>query len=200
MFDPDWNPATDMQAMARGETHEQKRYYHNCCKLNTVVEMHENMPTRSVRHTIPTSIPFTHTISYRDNFVCYVFQCTGQDRRRSALFIGCLRVAPLRKVSCCLNIYFMCAGIEYCPIFITQQLQTILLVILCIVIYQRQMQKNNLATLAMDSKALSRKKNTNHFTKEELQDCFTLKEDCDCDTKEKIGSHWIDYGKLIEFC
>lgn len=33
------------------------------------------------------------------------------------------------------------------------------------------------------------------FTKEELRDCFTLKEDCDCDTKRKVGKHWPEYGK-----
>jgi DNA repair and recombination RAD54-like protein len=33
------------------------------------------------------------------------------------------------------------------------------------------------------------------FTKEELRDCFTLKEDCECDTKRKLGKHWLEYGK-----
>ena len=26
-------------------------------------------------------------------------------------------------------------------------------------------------------------------------DCFTLKEDCDCDTKRKVGMRWPEYGK-----
>merc|ERR1712194_297979 len=61
------------------------------------------------------------------------------------------------------------------------------------VIYQRQLQKGNLANLAIDSHISSGKKKENHFTKEELRDCFTLKEGCDCDTKQKVGSHWTDY-------
>ena len=37
----------------------------------------------------------------------------------------------------------------------------------------------------------------NSFTKEELRDCFTLKRGCDCDTKNKLGKKWDDYGKQI---
>jgi len=33
-----------------------------------------------------------------------------------------------------------------------------------------------------------------HFTKEELADCFTLKEGCACETKKKIGSQWAAYA------
>lgn len=57
------------------------------------------------------------------------------------------------------------------------------------VIYQRQLQKGNLATLAVDSA----EKTSSHFSKEELKDCFTLKEHCVCDTKRKMGARWIDY-------
>ncbi len=35
----------------------------------------------------------------------------------------------------------------------------------------------------------------NNFSKEELRDCFTLKKGCDCDTKNKLGKKWTDYGK-----
>ena len=42
----------------------------------------------------------------------------------------------------------------------------------------------------------SSRRNLNQFTKEELQDCFTLKEGCDCDTKQKIGKNWTSYGEL----
>jgi hypothetical protein len=66
------------------------------------------------------------------------------------------------------------------------------------VICQRQMQKGNLATIAVDSagKNSNKKKASTGFTKEELRDCFTLKEECDCDTKAKIGNKWPSYGKF----
>ncbi len=56
------------------------------------------------------------------------------------------------------------------------------------VICQRQIQKGNLASRAVDSKAGSL-----GFSKEEIQDCFTLKK-CDCDTKQKVGKSWPDYN------
>jgi SNF2 family DNA or RNA helicase len=54
------------------------------------------------------------------------------------------------------------------------------------VIYQRQLQKGNLAQLAVDGGT-----GTGRFTKEELTDCFTLK-DCACDTHHKVGT-WVEY-------
>jgi hypothetical protein len=59
------------------------------------------------------------------------------------------------------------------------------------VIYQRQSQKGNLATLTVDGRGSQN--STGRFTKEEIADCFTLKEDCDCDTKRKLGSRWAAY-------
>ena len=59
------------------------------------------------------------------------------------------------------------------------------------VVYQRQTQKQNLSTLTVDGKGSSKK--SAGFTKEELQDCFTLKVDCSCDTKRKVGSKWNEY-------
>lgn len=69
------------------------------------------------------------------------------------------------------------------------------------VIYQRQTQKNNLATFSEDVKESSRgspDSKSTRFTPEELRDCFTLK-DCDCDTKSKIGRGWLNYGKFISW-
>lgn len=60
------------------------------------------------------------------------------------------------------------------------------------VIYQRQLAKESLAVF--DS-AKSKEK----FTKEELADCFNLKDGCSCDTKLKVGRTWSDYGKLCFF-
>jgi hypothetical protein len=59
------------------------------------------------------------------------------------------------------------------------------------VILQRQLQKGNLATLTVDGRG--EQKSTGRFSKEEIIDCFTLKEDCNCDTKRKVGSHWAAY-------
>jgi hypothetical protein len=64
------------------------------------------------------------------------------------------------------------------------------------VIYQRQIQKGNLATLTVDGEIPSFKGKGTGFTKEELRDCFTLKEGCDCDTKSKVGTQWPHYGTL----
>jgi len=49
--------------------------------------------------------------------------------------------------------------------------------------------------MAVDGRTSSstKKKKQSGFTKEELRDCFTLKRDCTCDTKEKIGNGWHDY-------
>ena len=55
------------------------------------------------------------------------------------------------------------------------------------VIFQRQIQKNNLAGVAVNGDNLA-----SSFTKEELRDCLTLKETV-CDTKSKIGQGWPDY-------
>ena len=64
------------------------------------------------------------------------------------------------------------------------------------VIFQRQIQKGNLAILTVDgSIAKSESRTTTGFTKEELEECFTLKEECPCDTKRKIGDAWPSYGK-----
>jgi SNF2 family DNA or RNA helicase len=59
------------------------------------------------------------------------------------------------------------------------------------VIYQRQSQKGNLATLTVDGRG--GQNSSGRFTKEEIADCFTLKENCDCDTKRKLGSRWAAY-------
>ncbi|KAL3822266.1 hypothetical protein ACHAXA_005899 [Cyclostephanos tholiformis] len=58
------------------------------------------------------------------------------------------------------------------------------------VIYQRQLQKGNLAKLANDGKGGT---NAASFTKEELHDCFTLKLECKCDTKRKLGKQWGEF-------
>jgi SNF2 family DNA or RNA helicase len=62
------------------------------------------------------------------------------------------------------------------------------------VVFQRQIHKGNLASITVDGSS-SMKKNSSGFTKEELRDCFTLKEGCACDTKRKLGSKWPEYGK-----
>lgn len=67
------------------------------------------------------------------------------------------------------------------------------------VIYQRQTQKGNLATITVDGSS-SADASSARFSKEELRDCFTLKEDCDCDTKRKVGKQWPEYGKSCLHC
>ena len=57
------------------------------------------------------------------------------------------------------------------------------------VIYQRQTQKCNLATLTVDG---GRTGGGGGFSREELRDCFTLK-DVACDTKLKIGAGWANF-------
>jgi SNF2 family DNA or RNA helicase len=59
------------------------------------------------------------------------------------------------------------------------------------VIYQRQLQKGNLAKLANDGKSST---NAASFSKEELRDCFTLKRECKCDTKRKLGKKWSEFN------
>jgi SNF2 family DNA or RNA helicase len=62
------------------------------------------------------------------------------------------------------------------------------------VIYQRQSQKGDLSTLTVDGAIHGHGlENGLRFSKEELADCFSLKENCDCDTKNKIGKHWPAY-------
>ncbi|KAL9179549.1 hypothetical protein ACHAXT_008839 [Thalassiosira profunda] len=62
------------------------------------------------------------------------------------------------------------------------------------VIYQRQIQKGNLAELANDGGKRKRGDGSASFSKEELRDCFTLKEGCTCDTKRKLGNKWSAYN------
>ena len=58
------------------------------------------------------------------------------------------------------------------------------------VIYQRQIQKGNLANLTVDGEVTKSNGKKTGFTPEEIRDCFTLKEDCNCDTKVKVGTQW----------
>ena len=60
------------------------------------------------------------------------------------------------------------------------------------VIYQRQSQKGGLAALTVDRQS-SKNGSSGRFTAEELADCFTLEENCPCDTKRKVGSLWPSY-------
>ena len=60
------------------------------------------------------------------------------------------------------------------------------------VIYQRQQQKGYLSTITVDGASCTNQ--SAGFTKEELIDCFTLKENCDCETKVKVGNRWPDYS------
>lgn len=63
------------------------------------------------------------------------------------------------------------------------------------VIYQRQLQKGNLAKLANDGGTST---SAASFSKEELRDCFTLKLDCKCDTKRKLGKKWSEF--IVDRC
>jgi hypothetical protein len=64
------------------------------------------------------------------------------------------------------------------------------------VIYQRQTQKGGLAALTVDS--ASSGSSYGKFTKEEIADCFTLKdENCKCDTQRKVSS-WPDKYDISE--
>ncbi len=60
------------------------------------------------------------------------------------------------------------------------------------VICQRQIQKGSLAALAVDSVEKS-KYSASKLSREELDDCFSLKESCRCDTHLKVGD-WPDYS------
>lgn len=55
--------------------------------------------------------------------------------------------------------------------------------------FQRQTQKNNLDTGPGNNFC----NQSTRFTDEELKDCFTLKDACRCDTKDKIGASWDEY-------
>ena len=47
--------------------------------------------------------------------------------------------------------------------------------------------------MTVDAGGRKQKSSAGKFTKEELADCFTLKE-CLCDTKTKLGQKWPDYN------
>lgn len=64
-------------------------------------------------------------------------------------------------------------------------------------ICQRQIQKGNLATRAVDGEVSQSKAGSTSFSKAELQDCFTLKRNVDCDTKTKLGKRWPDYNGTV---
>jgi DNA repair and recombination protein RAD54 and RAD54-like protein len=59
------------------------------------------------------------------------------------------------------------------------------------VIYQRQIQKGGLSSLTVDAGSTA---HDAKFSKEEIKDCFTLKENCQCDTKLKMGKSWCEYS------
>jgi hypothetical protein len=59
------------------------------------------------------------------------------------------------------------------------------------VIYQRQTLKGGLSSLTVDAGSTC---HDAKFSKEEIKDCFTLKENCQCDTKLKVGKRWSDYS------
>ena len=59
------------------------------------------------------------------------------------------------------------------------------------VILQRQIQKGTLANMTVDSA----QKIGQRLNAEELKECFTLKEICVCDTRNKVGKKWPDYSK-----
>lgn len=63
------------------------------------------------------------------------------------------------------------------------------------IIYQRQIQKGNLARLANDGGAGKGGGGSSaSFTRDELRDCFALKTDCKSDTKDKVGKKWPTYN------
>lgn len=103
------------------------------------------------------------------------------------IFIDYSLAVPLRKVS-----FFLHTESNF------DTYQKLLNFIISKVIYQRQTQKNNLASFS-DGKASSKinSKKSTRFTPEELRDCFTLKENCACDTKRKIGGLWKEYSKSL---
>jgi hypothetical protein len=54
------------------------------------------------------------------------------------------------------------------------------------------MKKGALAELTVDSDSSSKGQSSNRLNTEELRDCFTLKESCACDTRNKVGG-WHEY-------
>lgn len=58
------------------------------------------------------------------------------------------------------------------------------------VILQRKIQNPNLDTISSKQQG-----SYSSFTDEEVRDCFTLKENCICDTKRKLGPKWEDYSQ-----
>ena len=60
------------------------------------------------------------------------------------------------------------------------------------IVFQRQEQKTNLATMTVD--ITCNDDSGKGFTDAELRDCFTLKEDVCCDTKTKMKSLWPEYN------
>jgi hypothetical protein len=69
------------------------------------------------------------------------------------------------------------------------------------IIWQRQIQKGGLVTMTVDAhselgdgKPKPTQSTFTKFSVEEIRDCFTLKEGCDSDTKNKLGSKWHEYG------
>jgi DNA repair and recombination protein RAD54 and RAD54-like protein len=59
------------------------------------------------------------------------------------------------------------------------------------VILQRQILKQGLSKLTVDLPDGSEAK----FTKEELAECFDLKDSSICDTKDKLGTNWLPYDQ-----
>ena len=64
----------------------------------------------------------------------------------------------------------------------------------CEVIFQRQTMKGGLAT-AIDTPSSIK----SLFSDEELKDCFTLKNESICDTKDKIGANWDEFDLVQKF-
>jgi hypothetical protein len=58
------------------------------------------------------------------------------------------------------------------------------------------MQKGALAALAVDNTKQTKGPANNSLNPEELRDCFTLKESCNCDTKNKV-ENWPDYSECV---
>ena len=61
------------------------------------------------------------------------------------------------------------------------------------VVLQRQILKRGLSKLTVDSHVTNEAK----FSKEELAECFDLKEESICDTKDKLGTNWPPYDQSI---
>jgi hypothetical protein len=128
---------------------------------------------------MPTSTPLLTCRPWHES--------TGKGRRSHALCIACSLQEPLRRVSPTAQVFSVILDAPH----LTSILRSL---IFKIVVYQRQIQKGNLATITVNGSSTTDSSSA-RFTKEELKDCFTLKEDCDCDTKRKIGKRWPEYGK-----